>query len=43
MVIGINPKLGEKLAEEALKANCIASLANIKNYGYLITLNNQMT
>ena len=32
VVIGINPKLGEKLAEEALKANCIENLVNIKSY-----------
>lgn len=40
VVIGINPKLGEKLAEEALKANCIASLANIKSYEREVTYMN---
>ena len=32
MVVGINPKLGETIAEEALKRNFISSLVNVKTY-----------
>ena len=31
-VIGIHPKLAEKLAESALKTNCLTTLQNIKSY-----------
>ena len=31
-VVGINPKLGENIAEEALKRNCIQNLMNVKSY-----------
>ena len=32
IIVGINPKLGETIAEEALKQNCIACLQNVKSY-----------
>jgi DNA-binding sugar fermentation-stimulating protein len=32
IVIGINPKLGENIAEQALKQNCIRNLTNIQSY-----------
>lgn len=32
MIIGINPKLGETIAEHALNKNCICGLTNIKTY-----------
>ena len=32
IVIGINPKLGENIAEEALKNNCMRNLENIQSY-----------
>lgn len=32
VVIGVNPKLGETIAEEALKYNCIAYLQNVRSY-----------
>ena len=32
IVIGINPKLGENIAEEALKQNCIRNLINVQSY-----------
>ena len=32
VIIGINPKLGETIAEAALKSNCIMSLHNVKSY-----------
>lgn len=32
IIVGINPKLGESIAEEALKQNCIACLQNVKSY-----------
>ena len=32
VIIGINPKLGENIAEEALKKNCIHNLINVKSY-----------
>lgn len=31
-IVGINPKMGETIAEEALKQNCIACLQNVKSY-----------
>ena len=31
-IVGINPKLGETIAEEALKRNCIQNLVNVKSY-----------
>lgn len=32
IIVGINPKMGETIAEEALKQNCIACLQNVKSY-----------
>ena len=32
IIIGINPKMGETIAEEALKQNCIACLQHVKSY-----------
>lgn len=32
IVIGINPKIGENIAEEALKNNCMRNLQNIQSY-----------
>lgn len=32
IVIGINPKIGENIAEEALKNNCMRNLENIRSY-----------
>jgi len=32
IVIGINPKIGENIAEEALKNNCMRNLENIQSY-----------
>lgn len=32
IIVGINPKLGETIAEEALKQNCIGCLQNVKSY-----------
>lgn len=31
-IVGINPKLGETIAEEALKNNCIQNLMSVKSY-----------
>ena len=31
-IVGINPRLGESIAENALKANCISGLQNILSY-----------
>jgi len=32
IIIGINPKIGETIAEEALKLNCIDNLQNVKSF-----------
>lgn len=32
IVVGVNPKLGETLVENALRANCILGLTNIQSY-----------
>lgn len=32
IIIGINPKIGETIAEEALKLNCIHNLQNVKSF-----------
>ena len=32
IIVGINPKMGETIAEEALKQNCIACLQHVKSY-----------
>ena len=40
VVIGVNPKLGETIAEEALNRNCIANLQNVHSYSREVKIMN---
>lgn len=40
VVIGVNPKLGETIAEEALNNNCIANLQNVRSYSREVKIMN---